>query len=98
MNGMGRLTWPDGVEYVGMFKDDKFHGQGVYHWADGKTYTGGWLDGVQHGNGTILSKGMIKVGHWENGIRKGNWLKETEQSSINDIESQYGTYSHFSAF
>jgi hypothetical protein len=42
MEGAGKLFWPDGVEYVGQFEKDRFHGHGIYRWADGKVYNGSW--------------------------------------------------------
>lgn len=48
MEGFGNLKWPDGVEYIGQFMHDKFHGQGQYYWIDGKIYVGDWNTGLQH--------------------------------------------------
>ena len=42
MEGFGKLSWPDGVEYRGQFSGDRFHGQGEYRYGDGRIYIGGW--------------------------------------------------------
>ena len=44
-NCIGTETLPNGEQYVGEFKDDKFHGQGTYTFADGTKYVGEWKDG-----------------------------------------------------
>lgn len=90
MDGFGKLVWNDGVEYIGQFKEDKFHGQGTYKWKDDKIYIGGWLNGEQHGEGKLISGNKMKVGKWENGERVGNWINVTDNpyNNFSDIESQ----------
>jgi hypothetical protein len=45
VNGQGTLTG-DGDQYIGEFKDGKFHGQGTYTYSDGSTRHGWWEDDV----------------------------------------------------
>ena len=80
MEGFGKLSWPDGVEYVGQFTEDRFHGQGQYRWGTGKIYNGGWKEGKQHGEGKIIHNSKIKFGIWNDGQRQTEWLKEVDES------------------
>ena len=56
-HGQGTYTFGEGEfegdEYVGEFKDDKFHGQGTFIKADGAKYVGEFKDGKKHGQGTF---------------------------------------------
>ena len=45
MNGNGTLTWPDGRQYQGGYKEDKKDGIGSFLWADGRKYYGYWSKG-----------------------------------------------------
>ena len=87
MEGKGRLFWPDGVEYRGKFKQDRFHGQGLYRWADGKIYNGKWFEGKQHGEGSLIHGNKVKIGKWNMGEREKEWIKEITESQ-SEIESQ----------
>ena len=61
MNGQGTITWSDGKNYVGEFKDGKYHGQGTYTWSDGRKYVGEFKNG-EPWNGTYYDKnGNIQV-------------------------------------
>jgi hypothetical protein len=77
MNGDGYLTWADGREYKGQFKDDKRHGQGTFKWKDGRVYQGEWRKGKQHGVGYYQAVGSNspRLGEWENGKRI-RWANE----------------------
>ena len=86
MEGKGRLFWPDGVEYHGQFKQDRFHGLGIYHWADGKIYNGQWFEGKQHGEGNLIHGNKIKIGKWNMGERDKEWIREITESQ-SEIES-----------
>jgi hypothetical protein len=45
-NGYGVYIYPDGSQYVGMFNDDKLHGQGMLFDSNGEVLAQGqWLDG-----------------------------------------------------
>ena len=43
MDGMGKITLPDGGTYDGMFKEGSYNGKGVYRWKDGATFEGDWV-------------------------------------------------------
>jgi hypothetical protein len=81
MDGIGILSWEDGVEYVGQFQNDKFHGNGQYKWKDGKTYIGGWVQGMQHGDGKLIVQNKVKIGKWVNGERDGAWIHQYDESN-----------------
>jgi len=48
-NGHGTYTWPDGLKYVGDFRDGKSHGQGTHTLPDETKYVGNFRDGKYHG-------------------------------------------------
>ena len=53
-------------EYVGEFKDDKYHGQGTYTGTDGFKYVGEWKDDKKDGQGTLTwASGATYVGEWK---------------------------------
>ena len=53
-NCQGTLTAPHGDQYVGEFKDDRFHGQGTFTYAGGETkYVGAFKDGKSKGKGCL---------------------------------------------
>ena len=45
MDGLGKITWPDGRCYIGEYKLDNKTGNGMFLWPDGKKFIGAWLDG-----------------------------------------------------
>ena len=66
-NCFGTLTYPNGNEYVGEFKDDERNGQGTYTFADGSKYVGEFKDGKYHGQGTFTyASGKKEVGYYIN--------------------------------
>ena len=74
--GVGLLTYGNGDEYAGEFRDDLKHGIGKYRYADGSEYEGSFVNGLAHGKGTIKRpvkgvKGgfLTKDGVWEQGLQ-----------------------------
>ncbi len=68
----GTYTWPDGVKYVGEWKDFKEHGQGTVTWPNGNKYVGEWKDGKFHGQGTLtFPNGAKYVGDYKDGKEHG---------------------------
>ena len=72
-NCFARATGANFDQYVGEWKDRKYHGQGTFtggpksKWAGGK-YVGEHKDGKPHGEGTATSAdGTVKEGIFENG-------------------------------
>ena len=56
-------------EYVGEFRNGKFHGFGTYTGSDGYKYVGGFKDGLEHGQGTYsYSDGFQYVGEFKGGL------------------------------
>jgi hypothetical protein len=41
-HGMGRLVYPNGDIYKGMFQQDQRNGQGIMLFKDGRFYKGNW--------------------------------------------------------
>jgi hypothetical protein len=70
--GQGTMTWPNGDEYVGDWKDDKMDGQGTMTWANGDLYEGDWKDDIMDGQGTyIWANGDEYTGSWRDGEQDG---------------------------
>ena len=60
------LTFSNGDQYVGEFKDGKRHGQGTYTYVSGATYVGEFKNGRKHGKGTMTyAYGDQYVGEWK---------------------------------
>ena len=71
-NCVGTGTYEDGGEYVGEWRDNKYHGQGTFtfgpstQWA-GEKYVGEWKDDAFHGQGTYtFADGTVQEGIWKN--------------------------------
>lgn len=52
-HGNGKMTYKNGEEYNGGWKEDKRSGTGVMKWANGDSYEGGWLNGEFNGQGVL---------------------------------------------
>ena len=66
-NCSGTLTFADGDQYVGEWRDGIQHGQGTYTFADGSKYVGEWRDDQFHGQGTYtFADGRVMEGIWKN--------------------------------
>ena len=77
-HGKGVLTYPNGHQYVGEFKDGKNNGQGTFTWPDGKKYIGELKDSKYSGAGVLF-----KV---DGEIQSGTWAKDIFQQEMT-IES-----------
>ncbi|MBT4068724.1 MAG: cytoplasmic protein [Candidatus Marinimicrobia bacterium] len=76
IEGLGSLTYPDGIKYVGEFKDGKEHGQGTVTHLNGDTYAGEWKDGSPAGQGTeTLADGRKYVGEFKDGLPNGRGIE-----------------------
>ena len=75
-NCFGAVTNADGDEYVGEWKDGKFHGQGTYTWVSEEKYVGEFKDSKKHGQGTYTwasgrFTGNKYVGEYKDGKQHG---------------------------
>ena len=70
-SGQGTLTSPGWYNYVGQWKNDKFHGHGTLTWSNGDKYEGEWKDGRRNGQGILSYSvpccGQKYRGEWKNG-------------------------------
>ena len=75
-NGKGTMTWSNGLEYVGQFKEGEKDGQGTLTAPNGGKYVGQFKKGSFNGQGTrIGADGSKLVGQWkDNDIVQGTWL------------------------
>ena len=61
-------TYPDGVKYVGEYKDGKENGQGTETLPNVDKYVGEFKDGERNGQGThTFPEGGKYVGDWKDG-------------------------------
>ena len=71
-NCFGSLTFPDGRQYDGEFKDGLFDGNGVITHLDGEKYVGEFKDDIANGQGTnTFLDGQKYVGTFKDGKRNG---------------------------
>ena len=50
------MTFPDGGNYYGQWKNNSMDGEGTYKFPNGDMYSGSWLNGLKHGRGKYLFK------------------------------------------
>ena len=62
----------NGENYLGEWKDGKYHGQGTLTYPNGKQkYVGEWKDNKYHGQGILIyPEGQKIIGEFDNGIYK----------------------------
>ena len=86
-------------EYIGEWKNAKYHGQGTFTTDSGNKYVGEWKDGRMEGQGTLTTdSGNKYVGEFKNGVREGHGTyifasgdKYVGEFKNNEYEGQ-GTY------
>jgi len=77
VNGLGTITYDNGDQYVGEWKDDKYHGQGTYtHGPNTKSagdqYVGEFKNDKRHGQATYThANGNQYVGEWKADMKHG---------------------------
>ena len=70
--GEGTISFSDGSEYVGNWKDNKMHGQGTRRFPNGNVYNGTYREGKRSGNGRCYyANGDMYVGEWGNDQMNG---------------------------
>ena len=75
VNGIGVLSWSNGDEYIGEYKDGNMHGQGTYAWEKGDQYTGEWKKNSFHGQGNfIYGDGDKYIGGYKDGKFHGKGI------------------------
>ena len=69
-NGQGKITYPDGIKYLGKYNDGKLKNVWkIFTFPDGRKYVGEWKDGKRNGQGTITTTDGGKfVGEWRGGL------------------------------
>ena len=83
-HGFGILIFPNGLKYVGEFKDGLSNGQGTSTY-DGSKYVGEFKDGKQHGKGIDFDSdlGMKYEGEFKNGKIWNGTMSDTEGNIFN---------------
>ena len=90
-NGIGKMTFPGGDTYHGVWVEGKMNGEGSYTYIKtGDIYSGSWSNNKKSGTGTYsfgADKSML-VGEWENGeLISGSW-------ELKNFANYYGMYMH----
>ena len=89
MDGFGNLTWPDGIEYIGEFAEDKFDGYGEYYWNDGQVYIGKWRQGFQNDdNGYIIEGKQVRIGKYVMGSKEKEYVEDLHEELMSDIHTK----------
>jgi hypothetical protein len=79
----GTLTFPNGDQYVGEFKNEKHHGQGTFTTVNGDKYDGEFKDGNQNGQGTLtFANGIKYVGEFKNNKLNGQGTLYAANGSV----------------
>ena len=91
-------------QYVGEWKDGKFHGQGTFTVKYGGKYVGEWKNGMKSGKGTMTYlDGSKYVGLWWNDkkfgqgtmtyvsgrVKKGVWLNNEFDEELSKIYNEF---------
>jgi hypothetical protein len=80
MNGAGKMTYPDGSEYDGQFKNDKRNGKGVLTYSNGDTYNGLWK------NDRVIIIGIVNnlqiIAKWTWIIRGSKWTLDVSSTVV----------------
>ncbi len=71
-NCFGKIGTSSGDNYIGDFKNDKYHGSGIYTFMNGDKYSGDFKDGNFNGSGILVySNGDTYVGEFKDGAYNG---------------------------
>ncbi len=82
MDGVGTVSWDDGVIYQGSIKNNEFDGQGKMYTGEGNIlYTGGFKSGLKEGDGVTTLYTTKKTGGKDTfevfQIFEGTYVKDT---------------------
>lgn len=75
-SGVGKMTFPNGDSYHGIWQNDLMHGEGTLVYANGDIFSGTFANGIKEGTGTYeFQKDQSQlVGDWKmGGIITGVW-------------------------
>lgn len=79
----GAYTYDDWSKYVGVFKDDKRHGQGAIIYPDGQQYIGGFVNDRREGAGVYTSQNGNKwSGEFKNDKPNGRGVLTDKSGKI----------------
>ena len=82
-NCIGTYTWPDGIKYVGEFRDGKIHGQGTTTLPNGWKYVGEYKDYKPNGQGTATwPDGGKHIGEFRDGKPNGQGTHTRPDGSV----------------
>jgi len=76
-HGVGRMVFPNGDVYHGMWEGDQPNGDGTYKYSNGDMYSGAWSAGKRDGRGALVYTGDDSqlVGTWKAGsLDSGKWI------------------------
>ena len=82
-NCFGTFTFTSGNEYVGEWKDNKYHGYDTFKISDGDKYVGEYKDGKTHGQGAYTwADGDKYVGEYKEGSA---WTGNTYDKNVSVV-------------
>ena len=87
---IGKIVYPNGDKYIGVFKEGSRSGDGQYTYSNGNKYIGQWTDGQKNGKGKfIYSNGSKYIGDFVYGKLTGtgtltNYLGDKYVGEIKD--------------
>ncbi|KAI9853166.1 MAG: hypothetical protein M1838_000022 [Thelocarpon superellum] len=81
-HGHGRMIYPDGRQYDGLFRAGFRHGQGSMTFENGDQYSGEWAKDVPEGQGKMIYSrtGNTYIGGFKDGRRHGRGVMHYEVS------------------
>jgi hypothetical protein len=85
MDGWGNISYHEGGDYIGHFRENKMSGQGTYTWFNGTKYkyVGGWKDGMKHGQGEMFyADGSKYVGEFMDDRKNGQGTLTNVDGSV----------------
>ena len=85
ITGKGKMSFSNGVTYIGEVVDGKRHGKGEFIQADGTRYEGEFQNDKAHGEGTLygVNNKILYQGKWEN----DEMITKPTQQELNKINN-----------
>lgn len=81
--GIGHLTWDDGTQYLGLFRENKANGFGKLIHKEGDIYIGNWLEDKASGPGKYFNKDNSSYeGFWQSDKQQGYGIEINNKGTL----------------